>query len=125
MNRYAQEAKNRWGDTEAYKQSQARVAKMTKSDLDLIQQENDRILRDITGNIAAGPKSAVVQSLIARHYDGLRKFYDPTPEMYRGLAEMYVSDSRFAAYYEKYAPGLAGFMRDAMTFYADSLKQTE
>ena len=40
--------------------------------------------------------------------------------MYRGLGDMYVADPRFAAYYEKYAPGLAQFMRDAMHAYCDA-----
>jgi hypothetical protein len=50
----------------------------------------------------------------------LRTFYDPNPEMYRGLGEMYVADPRFTAFYDKYAEGLAPYMRDAMIAYADT-----
>jgi hypothetical protein len=39
--------------------------------------------------------------------------------MYRGLAEMYVGDPRFAAFYEKFTPGLAQFMCDAMVEFCD------
>lgn len=120
-NPYEQEAKERWGDTEAYKQSQERVAKMTKADMDLIGKKNDELLREIAASMNKGPQNPEVQALIGRHYDGLRNFYEPNPEMYKGLAEMYVSDPRFTAYYEKYAAGLAQFMRDAMVSYADSL----
>jgi len=34
-------------------------------------------------------------------------------ELYRGLAELYVSDSRFTEIIDRVRPGLAGFMRDA------------
>jgi MerR family transcriptional regulator, thiopeptide resistance regulator len=41
-------------------------------------------------------------------------FYDCPHEMHAGLAEMYVTDPRFAANYEKVAPGLAQFFHDAI-----------
>ena len=34
-----------------------------------------------------------------------------------GLAEMYVADDRFKAYYEAVAPGAAEFLRDAIKAY--------
>ena len=37
-----------------------------------------------------------------------------TPEAHKGLADGYVSDERFRAYYEKVAPGAAQFLRDAI-----------
>lgn len=42
-------------------------------------------------------------------------------EIYRGLADGYVDDARFSAFYERVKPGLARFMRDAMHVYADRL----
>jgi hypothetical protein len=35
--------------------------------------------------------------------------------MHRSLTEMYVTDPRFAANYEQVEPGLAGYVRDAIT----------
>lgn len=122
MNQYAEEAKQRWGHTDAYKQSAERVAKMTKADMDLIGKKNDELMRKIAESMANGSKNAATQELIAEHYEGLRNFYEPNPAMYRGLAEMYVSDNRFTDYYEKYAIGLAQFMREAMICYADALE---
>ena len=43
-----------------------------------------------------------------------RWFYECTPEIHAGLAEMYVADPRFTATYEKIAPGLAQYLRDAI-----------
>ncbi len=41
--------------------------------------------------------------------------------MHRNLAEMYIADERFAASYEKVAPGLARYVHDAVVANADSL----
>jgi MerR family transcriptional regulator, thiopeptide resistance regulator len=120
MDQYAKEAKERWGNTDAYKQSQEQVKKMTKVDFARIQKEGDDLMREIVLNMSKGPESKEVQALIERHYNNLRTFYEPNLEMYRGLAEMYVADPRFTAYYEKYVKGLVQFMRDAMVYYTDA-----
>lgn len=38
-----------------------------------------------------------------------------TVQMHRGLAEMYVADERFKAYYDGEVTGCAQFLRDAVT----------
>ncbi len=118
--KYADEAKQRWGKTDAYKQSQARVAKMSKADMADVQKKADALMKELVENMKFGPKSPEVQKLISQHYANLRIFYEPSLEMYRGLGNMYVDDPRFTAYYEKYAKNLAAFMRDAMHFYCDT-----
>ncbi len=122
--KYAAEAKERWGHTEAYRQSMERVKKMTKEDWARISKESDDLMRELVESMPDGIGSDKVQSLIGRHYASLRNFYEPNLEMYRGLGEMYVADQRFAAYYEKYAPGLAIFMREAIARYCDGLERS-
>lgn len=121
-NPYEDEARERWGNTDAWKQSQERVKKLTKEDWARIQKAGDDLMKEIVAAVEVGkaPSDPDVLVLIARHYDGLRTFYEPNLQMYRGLADMYVADERFAAFYDKYRPGLAGFMRDAMHAYADA-----
>lgn len=121
--KYAEEARQRWGHTDAYKQSQERVKKMTKEDWARISKKSDEIMKGLVANMGNGPDSAEVQALISRHYDSLRNFYEPSLEMYRGLGEMYVADSRFAAHYEKYAPDMAAFMCQAIACFCDSRKK--
>jgi len=121
-NLYTAEAKQRWGHTLAYKQSTARVAKMSKEDMAKIQAESDSLLKEIVASMSKGPKSSEIQKLIAHHYANLCHFYEPNPEMYRGLGQMYANDPRFTAHYEKYAPGLAQFMRDAIAAFCDVQK---
>ncbi len=120
VGQYAEEAKRRWGHTDAYKQSTARVKKMGKAGLARIAKESDELMKEIAARAGEAPDSEAVQKLIKRHYDNLRNFYEPTLEMYRGLAEMYVADPRFTAYYEKYRHGLAEFMRQAMIAFCDA-----
>ena len=119
LNPYADEAREKWGNTEAYRQSQERVKKMGKEGLERVLEENKKLVQEIaecmkSGESADGERA---QKLIARHYDGLRAFYEPNLELYRNLAEMYVADPRFKANYEKTAEGLAEYMREGMLAY--------
>ena len=121
-NPYADEAKARWGHTDPWKQSQERVKKLTKEDWARIKEAGDVLMKEFVAASDAGrdPASPEVLSLTARHYAGLRTFYEPNLELYRGLADMYVADARFAAYYDKYKPGLATFMQQAMHAFCDA-----
>ncbi len=120
MQIYAEETKVRWGHTPAYKESENRVKKMSKQDMAQIQKEADLLMNAIAAHIGENPDSNEVQMLIAKHYHNLNHFYTPNLELYRGLADMYVSDPRFTAYFEKYAKGLTQFMHDAMHHYCDT-----
>ena len=64
-------------------------------------------------------ESVEVQALIAEHHKGIETFYDCSYEMYRGLGELYVTDAKFTAYYEKFRPGLATWLQKAINYYCD------
>lgn len=115
--KYQPEAKLRWGDTEAYKQSMSRVKKLTKAEMEKIKKEGIDLTEKIAGAMDLGPEHADVQSLISEHYKGIRFFYDCPIEMYGNLGKMYVNDQRFKAYYEKFRPGLAEFMAEAIAVF--------
>jgi DNA-binding transcriptional MerR regulator len=117
---YAEEAKQRWGHTEAYKQSMERVGNMTKADMKRLKEDGKRFMETFASHMDEGATGPVIQKMIDQHYNSLRTFYEPNLELYRGLANMYVDDPRFAAYYEKFRPGLAAFMREAMLFYVNA-----
>ncbi len=127
MDAYTEEARQKWGDSDAFKQSQIRVKQMGKAGLKKVLEASGKLTVEIAGAMKTGinPKSEEVQKLIAKHYDGLRAFYEPNLEIYRGLANMYVADERFKANYEKVAPGLAKFMHDAMLVYADAQEKQQ
>jgi hypothetical protein len=119
---YAVEAKERWGNTDAYKQSVERMKNMSKEDMEALSRKGVEWTKNFSTHMDKDPNSELVQALIVEHYNSLRAFYEPTPAMYRGLAKMYVADPRFTSYYDKHRPGLAMFMHDAMLYYADALE---
>lgn len=43
---------------------------------------------------------------------------DYSPEAHAGLADMYVADERFAAYYDRRVRGGAAFLREAIRHWA-------
>lgn len=111
------EAKERWGNTDAYKQSVGKYESLTKDQKLAMKKAGDDLMEEFVKNMPKGPKSPEVQSLVQKHYDALKFFYEPNLEMYKGLADMYVGyqgDTRFRAYFEKHGPKLPEFMRDAI-----------
>lgn len=119
--KHKDEVQQRWGHTDAYKQSMERVGKMSKEDLDRVKAEGEAITNAIAELMRKefSPTSPEVQEQTDKFFQHLRNFYEPSYEMFKGLGQMYVDDARFTEYYEKIAKGLAVFMRDAMAYYAD------
>ncbi|HZA11772.1 MerR family transcriptional regulator [Mycobacterium sp.] len=113
---YAAEAQERWGDTEAWGQSQQRAAGYTKEDWRRIKAEGDALLADFAGAKRAGaePGSARADELARRHRASIERFYDCGPEMHMALASMYLADERFSRYYDDVEPGLARFVHDVV-----------
>lgn len=111
---YAAEAQERWGDTDAWKQSQQRVAKFTKDDWIEIKAENDALLQALAEakRTRVAPGSAEADALAARHRASIERYYDVDDEMHRCLAEMYLADERFTRYYDDVEPGLAQFLHN-------------
>jgi DNA-binding transcriptional MerR regulator len=113
---YAEEAEERWGGTEAYKESQRRVSSYTKEDWLRLKAEEEEIRARLAAALDAGlaPESEEAMSAAEAHRQHIsRWFYECSFEIHRGLTEMYVSDERFRSNYDATAPGLAAFIRDA------------
>lgn len=113
--KYADEAKQRWGTTDPYAESQRRTSKYTKEDWKRIQQEAAQIDADMAALMDHKVTDPEVQDVVRRkdeHFN--RNFYTCSVEMLAGLSEMWVSDARFTATYDKIKPGLAQFWHDAV-----------
>jgi DNA-binding transcriptional MerR regulator len=117
LKEYQEEAKQRWGDTDAYKQSTTRTKNWTKQDYRNAAKQQEEITNTIAGLMDKGIQDHKVQEQIERHYKYISQFYKCSYEMYRNLGKMYVDDKRFTEYYDKREPRLALFMRDAMAYY--------
>ncbi len=114
---YQEEARERWGDTEAWRQSQQRTSQYTKADWQAIKAEADGINARLVEALQAGEPahSPVAMDVAEAHRQHItRWFYDCPAEMHACISEMYVSDPRFAKTYEDMAPGLAQYVRDAV-----------
>ena len=118
---YETEAEERWGDTDAWAQSQARTAKFSKEQWIEIKAAGDDLNRRLAAAMTGGaaPDSVEAMDLAEEHHQGIQTFYDCPYPMHRGLAEMYVADERFAKTYNDVAPGLAVWLRDAINANAD------
>ncbi|MEU1786381.1 MerR family transcriptional regulator [Streptomyces sparsogenes] len=114
---YAEEAEQRWGGTEAYRESQRKAASYTKDDWLRIKADADSIHNRLAALMESGaePRSAAAMDLAEEHRQHICGFFYECPyETHKGLAEMYVADERFTATYEVIAPGLAAYIREAI-----------
>ena len=121
---YADEARRRWGNTDAFRESQRRAAGYGPADWARVQAEaRDIELRAATvqrAGLAATSRQAM--AVAEEHREHLsRWFYDCGPSMHRALADLYVGDERFTAHYEQTAPGLAAYLAEAIRANADRL----
>ncbi|MHB0859565.1 MAG: TipAS antibiotic-recognition domain-containing protein [Anaerolineae bacterium] len=120
---YREEASAKWGKDqvdEAYR----RVARLSKEEWAAKRAQGVEGERRMANLMDHDPVDPAVQALIAEHHGWINEnFYTCTTEIYRGLAEMYVEDSRFAAHYDEVRPGMAGFMRAAMLVFCDGLEK--
>jgi hypothetical protein len=114
---HAQEAEERWGNTEAYRESHRRTSQYTKDDWKRITSEAEEISARLAAAMDSGAAADSTRAMDAaeehrRHIS--RWFYNCTYEIHRGLAEMYTADPRFAANYDTVSPGLSGYVHDAI-----------
>lgn len=120
--RYEKEVKERWGETDAYKQSKAKTSSYTDADWEKIHNESDGIDEAIIERMDQGPDDIEVQRLIGEKRQHITDyFYTCTPEIFRGLAELYVTDSRFTKNIEKKQKGYSAFLHKAIHSYCDKL----
>jgi len=112
---HAAEAEQRWGHTDAYKESARRTKHYGKAEWAQIRAEGDAVyarFAELLGTPATDPR---VQEAVVAHRDHItRWFYPCSVEMQRGLAEMYIADPRFTANIDRIAPGLAQYIHDAI-----------
>lgn len=114
---YEEEVKERWGHTEAYRESARRTAEYTKTDWERFKAESTEVNAAIVALMDAGvpPDDPRAMDTVERHRLQIdRWFYPCSREMHAELGKMYVADPRFTATYEKIRPGMAQYMRDAI-----------
>ena len=118
-NSYSKEAAERW--PEEYVASNLKLKSMSKEDQQKLFQLGSENIKDVADAylLQKAADSKEVQDLIKIHYNWVSVFWVPNKEAYIGLGQMYVSDPRFTQNYDKYAPGCAEFMAQAMQIFAE------
>lgn len=114
---YEDEARERWGHTDAYQESARRTGRYAAEDWQQIGREADEINQAFLALMEAGEaaESAEAMNLAERHREHITKwFYDCTPEIHAGLGQMYVADQRFTTKIDEAGPGLAAYMSSAI-----------
>lgn len=119
--RYAEEAKQRWGHTDAYRESHKRTSAYTKQDWAAVQAEMDAVFAGFAALVGHDPVSPEVRAQVGVWQALIsRRFYACGNEMLAGLGEMYLADGRFQATLDAYGPGTAALMSEAMRRYAEA-----
>jgi MerR family transcriptional regulator, thiopeptide resistance regulator len=119
---YQQEAEQRWGESDAWKQSKRRTATYGKAEWQAVKDEGQALTAALAEAKRAGhsPDSVEAMDAVEAHRRHIsRWFYDCPTAMHRGLGDMYVADPRFTATYDDLEPGLAAWVRDAVHANAD------
>ena len=112
---YGQEARQRYGE-EAVNQSNAAFAAMTPAQYQEWQALDEELRRRLEEAVKAGlsPESEEGRALAQLHRRWLSFTIPYDPAKHRGIAELYLLDERFTAYYDRSLPGCARFLRDAV-----------
>ncbi|WP_135228897.1 MerR family transcriptional regulator [Deinococcus fonticola] len=118
---YEDEVRERWGDTEAYRQSAQRLKSYSPADLERLKQEGAELNAKYVALMEAGvpadnPQAAQVAEAHRAYFH--RWFYDCSPEMLRGVSSMWVNDPRFTRNIDKVREGLAAYQHAAVQAWA-------
>jgi DNA-binding transcriptional MerR regulator len=124
---YEAEVEQRWGNTEAFKESKRRTARYTKEDWAVIKAEGGAALTALADLLAAGtpPDAPAAMDAAEAHRAHItRWFYACSPAIHRGLGELYCNDPRFTVNIDKLRPGLSAYARAAFAANADRADRT-
>ena len=120
MKNYENEARERWGNTAAYREHEQKTKNYTKEDL---AEANDGLMAifaefAMCKNNGASADSTEVQELVAKLQAHITdNYYTCTDEILAGLGKMYVADERFKNNIDKYGEGTADFVAEAISVF--------
>ena len=117
MKKYEIEARERWANTDAYRDYEQRTKNYTKEKW---AEANDGLMAIFAEFAAckvrgASADSAEAQALVAKLQTYITEnYYTCTDEILAGLGKMYVADERFRKNIDKYGDGTAKFAAHAI-----------
>ena len=116
--KYGVEARGKYGN-DAVEKSNAKVKNMTQEQYQEVTALEQQVRETLAQAFATGdPAGELAQKAADLHKQWLTYYWSEySKEAHAGLAQMYVDDERFKAYYDKDQPGTAEFLRDAIQIY--------
>ena len=120
MKNYENEARSRWGNTDAYREHEQKTKNYTKEKWADTNGGMMAIFAEFAmcKNSGVSADSAEAQALVAKLQAHITThYYTCTDEILAGLGKMYVADERFKKNIDKYGEGTAEFVSEAITEY--------
>ncbi|MBU5485220.1 MerR family transcriptional regulator [Clostridium sp. MSJ-11] len=116
--KYGEEIREKYGKNVVEK-SNAKLMNMTQEEYDKVTSLAEEVISTLEEAFKTGdPASDIAQRAADLHKQWLTFYWSEySKEAHAGLAQMYVDDERFTAYYDKKQPGTAVFLRDAILIY--------
>lgn len=109
--RYAEEIREKWGNTPQFEQSERRFFAMSSRDKDEFAAETDEIFSEFAECAMFAPTSEKVRSAVRKWYDFIcRNCFDCDMNVFLQLGQMYVGDERFKKNLDRYGEGTAQIM---------------
>lgn len=116
--KYAAEAKERWGNTDAYAEYEEKTRDYDDPQWKLLKGEGAKILAEFGRNRHLVPESAQAQALVKKWQDYITaNYYTCTKPILSCLGEMYIGDDRFTENLDRNGEGTALFMATAIEIY--------
>jgi len=116
--KYGKEIRQKYGQ-QAVDQANQKVMNMTKEEHEAMEQLSNKLTETLKKAFETGnPASNIAQQAADLHKQWLSFYWkNYSKEAHANLAQSYVDDERFTAYYDKEQPGIAAFLRDAIHIY--------
>ena len=122
MKNYENEARSRWGNTNAYREHEQKTKNYTKEKWAEANEGLMAIFAEFAAckDSGASADSAEAQTLGAKLQVYITaNYYTCTDEILAGLGKMYVADERFKKNIDKYGEGTAEFAAEAIKVSSD------
>lgn len=124
MNHYENEVRERYGNTDAYREHTEKTKQYTKETWKTVNDGLMTIFSEFAACKASGTASAEAKSLVAKLQAYITAhYYTCTDEILAGLGQMYVADERFRKNIDKYGEGTATFVSEAIAIYDKNRKE--
>lgn len=116
--KYGKEVREKYGE-EVVNKSNAKVKGMSQEQYEEVTKLASEVRETLHAAFVIGdPAGELAQKAVDLHRQWLSFYWDSyTKEAHAGVAQMYVDDERFTAYYDEKHPGTAAFLRDAVFIY--------